>query len=636
MTERNQMKTQGLDRLLILIFMMFVISCVRADEEQDLITVLQSSTGIVQKCNACQRLRIIGTVKSVPALAVLLVGEERTSHAARYVLESMPCPEAGTVLSEALEKTSGQVKAGIINSLGTRRDRTAVPALTKLLSDPDVQMAASVITALGRIAAPEVLASLNVVKVDSARVLQAPLNDAFLMCAEALVSSGDKKTAHEIYEKIYESKVPQYFRVAAYRGLILTSDEKRALKLVEKGLKGKELSSLTASLQMAGELKGERTTKTLSKLLPKLSPEIQCRFIDALVQHDRSFVLTALLSIADSRNPDVRVAVLKALSKAGNDSAVPLLLKALASSKNVEQESAREALIRLQGKNSTTFIAENLSKIEGPTKLEVIRILGLRRDVSVIPVLLKMADDTDESVRIASIQSLAMLANEASAGDLVALLLRVKTDSQRSEVEKALALAGARSMNKEQCAAPVVAALAGTDVTGKCALLRVCGSLTGPTALNALREGIKTTAVEVQDTAMRSLASSHDPEAIPDQLSNAKNTANQTYRVLLLRGCMKLIDETANMPAGKKIEVCKEVMSISDRVEEKMLVISCLSKLNTIESLKMLEQFLSDNTLKKDAATAILKIVKSLDPSQAEASKPVLQKANEVMNFSNK
>ena len=70
----------------------------RADEEQDLIATLQSSAGVPQKCAACQKLRIIGTARVVPALAALL-GEERTSHAARYALEAMPCPEAGAALA---------------------------------------------------------------------------------------------------------------------------------------------------------------------------------------------------------------------------------------------------------------------------------------------------------------------------------------------------------------------------------------------------------------------------------------------------------------------------------------------------------------------------------------------------------
>src|ERR1041384_1092196 len=74
---------------------------VRGDEEQDLIATLQSTAGAPQKCTACQRLRVIGTPKAVPALAALL-GEERTAHAARYALEGMPCPEAIVALREAL------------------------------------------------------------------------------------------------------------------------------------------------------------------------------------------------------------------------------------------------------------------------------------------------------------------------------------------------------------------------------------------------------------------------------------------------------------------------------------------------------------------------------------------------------
>ncbi|MGA2661692.1 MAG: hypothetical protein ABSH34_29770 [Verrucomicrobiota bacterium] len=73
---------------------LFVLAAsgVRADEEQDLIAILQSGAGAPAQCSACQRLRVVGTVKSVPVLAALL-GEERTAHAARYALEGMPFPE---------------------------------------------------------------------------------------------------------------------------------------------------------------------------------------------------------------------------------------------------------------------------------------------------------------------------------------------------------------------------------------------------------------------------------------------------------------------------------------------------------------------------------------------------------------
>ena len=131
----NRMKTNRLLLPFLAAFFVLAASGVRADEEQSLIAVLQSSAGAPAKCSACVKLRVVGTVKAVPALAALL-GEERTSHAARYALEGMPFPEAVAALRQALGATSGLIKAGIINSLGWRHDAAAVPLLTPLLSTP--------------------------------------------------------------------------------------------------------------------------------------------------------------------------------------------------------------------------------------------------------------------------------------------------------------------------------------------------------------------------------------------------------------------------------------------------------------------------------------------------------------------
>jgi len=121
-----------------------------AAQEQELITILQSAAGPTEKCAACQQLRIIGTVRSVSALSALL-GEERTAHAARNALEAIPGPEAGAALREALGKTSGDIKAGLIDSLGRRREPESLPVLRPLLGDADVTIASAAAAALGRI-----------------------------------------------------------------------------------------------------------------------------------------------------------------------------------------------------------------------------------------------------------------------------------------------------------------------------------------------------------------------------------------------------------------------------------------------------------------------------------------------------
>ena len=119
-------------------------------DEGALIAVLGADKPVAEKAAACRDLKTVGTARAVPALAPLLADKD-LSHWARWALESMPCPEAGAALREALAKTSGLVQAGIADSLGERRDGEAVAALARLAVGDDAQVAASAAAALGKI-----------------------------------------------------------------------------------------------------------------------------------------------------------------------------------------------------------------------------------------------------------------------------------------------------------------------------------------------------------------------------------------------------------------------------------------------------------------------------------------------------
>lgn len=140
----------------------FSLYAAELDEESQQIARLQSSRSLQEKDAACVRLKRVGTSRSVPALAALLT-DEQLSHSARYALESMPWPEASQALQDALDKTSGLTQAGLINSLGNRRETAAVPALAKRLANADAVISTAAATALGKIAGTEALNALNAV-----------------------------------------------------------------------------------------------------------------------------------------------------------------------------------------------------------------------------------------------------------------------------------------------------------------------------------------------------------------------------------------------------------------------------------------------------------------------------------------
>ena len=87
-------------------------------------------------------------MKTYRALGALLT-DEKMSHYARFASQGNPASEAGEAFRSALEKTSGPLKVGIINSLGARRDEKAVAALAGLVTDANRDVAVAALDALG-------------------------------------------------------------------------------------------------------------------------------------------------------------------------------------------------------------------------------------------------------------------------------------------------------------------------------------------------------------------------------------------------------------------------------------------------------------------------------------------------------
>lgn len=113
-----------------------------------------SAAPLQQKAQACHALSVVGTAAAVPALASLLEHEPLSDYA-RIALESIADPAAGKALRAALPKLEGRRLAGVIDSLGVRRDEAALRDLQRLALDPQHGAAAAAIAALGLIGTSE-------------------------------------------------------------------------------------------------------------------------------------------------------------------------------------------------------------------------------------------------------------------------------------------------------------------------------------------------------------------------------------------------------------------------------------------------------------------------------------------------
>ena len=185
----------------------------RKEIESQLLAVLQSKAPRDAKDYVCRQLRTMGTSASVPVLEQLLADAE-LSHMARYALERIPEPQAGQALERQLPKVSGNLKIGVISSLGTRGQ--GVSLLRSLLQDSDEAVARAAAIALGRIASADANKALSSAKPRPA--LTTVFADASLSCAEKLLAAGHAQEAKATYQRLLKSNPPELVRLAAERG----------------------------------------------------------------------------------------------------------------------------------------------------------------------------------------------------------------------------------------------------------------------------------------------------------------------------------------------------------------------------------------------------------------------------------
>jgi HEAT repeat protein len=194
--------------------------------EQALLGVLQSNASLAAKRGICKRLGLIAGERSVATLAAMLA-EAETSDMARYSLERIPAPAVDAALRDALAKTRGRNRVGVINSIGNRRDAKAVPSLGELLNDADPEVAQAAAWALGRIGGAEAARQLNARTNSASGRIRTEILDAQLVCARRMDSEGSKSEAAAIYKRLSADNMPAPVRRAASLGLKATAGQTR-------------------------------------------------------------------------------------------------------------------------------------------------------------------------------------------------------------------------------------------------------------------------------------------------------------------------------------------------------------------------------------------------------------------------
>lgn len=615
----------------------------RAAVERDLVAVLDSHAAPEARHFACLQLRVIGTAQAVPALARALADPE-LAPAATATLETLAGPAAGDALRAALATASGRTLIGIINALGRRAEPASTAALVRLLerSEPDVVTA--VVLALGHIADDAALDALRAVAVhfdecageggkrpalvvklaEPVKTRLAPaLADAFLVCADKLLATGQTATAALIFERLHgAAAAPQASQVAALRGWVVSDPDRAAARVFELLVAGRDGWDLIA-LGLLRELPASAVIETLASRLDSLPPARQAAVLTVLAERPVPQTGTLLLAAGSHAEPAVRLAALNGLGNLeATEPVARSLITAAAGRTGAEQQAARASLARARGAALDAALLAGLQTGPPAERAECARALAARGIREAVPALLAAAQDPAPVARAAAFQALTGLAGAAEYSALLRLLLTAPTAADRDAAVKTVLAAASQLPDAARRTQPLTDAFAGASREARLALLACLGQLGGPEALAAVRTALREPDETVRGEAVATLAGWPDASPLPDLLELAETAEPPAQRIVALRGVVAVADQATNLPPARLFEVYRRALAAATRPEEKRLVLAGLARLTDPVALDLVEPLLADAALRDDAALAAAQLGRRLaegDPARARA-----------------
>ncbi len=597
--------------------------------EKEMLKFLDSDALFAGKQFVCKQLSIIGTDKSVPTLAKML-NDEKTADIALYALERIPQPSPEKAVLKAVSKSKGKTKVGIINTLGQRKVSKSIKDLGKLVYGPDTAVAEASIAALGKIGDDKATDILAKAKDKVSGNMRNYVLDAYLKCADNLAARNQTQQANSIYQSLYKGNESIPLRAAALRGLVKT-DKQGAVAVILNSLKNDPPELHPAAIGLIRELPQNTDLQPVIAGLPNLSAQGKIQLISALSDRGELSARSAVVAAVTDNEQPVRIAALKALANVGNDSDIALLAKIAAETKGEEQEAARTSLDLLHGNSIDREIIAQIPDADTNNKIELIRSVAERNIISAVNTLLKTAADPERSVRRESYKSLAVIAGPESINDIIQLLIREENSTIRNEAEITVVTVAQKSEDKNNQAKPILDILPSVDnIEAKSSLLEVMGKIGNKNCLPVLKQTLTSDNADLNLAAIRALSNWPDAEPAGDLLNIAKNSIDETQRILALRGYIGLLKIKSDRSDAESLKLYQEAMTLATELNEKRLVLSGMANLKSMDALEAVSGYLDDPNLQPEAEVAVVSLVRNIENGDTAKIRAILIKIKEI------
>ncbi|NRB44033.1 MAG: HEAT repeat domain-containing protein, partial [Verrucomicrobiales bacterium] len=561
----------------------------------------------------CRMLRIMGTKKSIPIMKTLLSDQE-SGHMARYVLASMQFEEAGAALHQSLNTVQDKLKQGIIDSLGDIRYKKAVPDLIKLLDTASVANNAT--RALGLIGGDSTMNHLLPRLSKTTGKSYRCTVQALLRCAEIYLEKGNTEKALSIYDRFTKSGTEPYVILAGLRGAAKVNGES-AVPLLTEAIKSGNNELANGAASIIAELKGDNIGSKLKSLLESAPANMQILLIGSLSEREDKSAIPSITKLTESENLEVRLSAIQALGKIGNGSSVIPLATIASSTSGHERNVSRSALSNLKGNDVQNALKKHLKESLPEIQSELVRAIATRAESTAMNELMILAKSNTPEIRKEALRGIGILADQSHLDKILMLLLDPKEESDRDDIESAVAYSFRRISDKKIQTDVLTKALEKADETAKPSILSLLGRDPNKQSLQLLISALKETE-SIQLAGIEALTKWPNHGPANDLLKIASEEKNSN-KDTALNGYIILSSKSPNPTLSYR-----KALELNNSTATAKKVLAGLGQSGGIQSLEIIKPYLENSETSNEAALAATQVAKRIKDSHTATVLTVL------------
>lgn len=355
--------------------------------EKDLMA-LASDTAAPEpsRLSALEQLPFLATASSVPSLGALLSDPTPPiREAARCALRDNPDPTASAQFLQALEKADQPAwTLGLMDTLATRADASAIPAFAARLTSPNPAISSLAAQSLGSLGGAESLKALNSFLPNCPPAILPAAQGALVRCATKQ-ADGDKAIS-----ALWPKAVNASIRCEIFNALASLGDGAQAAPLVTEVIAKQETPATTEILHLAVLSGNAKLKDPVLVALPTLKEDARLAVHAALAQKldtSREDDLLALAAALDGKKKNIAIEL---LGFCGTEKSVDFLVAEAMKKSPQTLPSASFAINHLKVPGLDQRLMEQAVAPPGPVAAQAMMLLSFRNPEGTENVLLKL------------------------------------------------------------------------------------------------------------------------------------------------------------------------------------------------------------------------------------------------------